>query len=147
MQRSSTKLSTVEQLQLIAAPKPVSRPVSFDRIYALTDTHDALSYACELARKSPKQIHPDMECDKTTWSRIVNGEWDLDGRDIPRFNKVVGNNAYLMYLNHLDGIDLHSIRQTMDDKDRRIFELEKKLAEKDYALEVATQLVSGRVPR
>lgn len=135
MQRDSTKLSTVEQLALLPPAGVVSRPVSFDRIYTLTSTHDALMYGCELAKMVPKQAYGPMRIDKTTWSRITSGEWDLDGRDIPQFNKVVGNNAYLMYLNHLDGIDLASIRKTMDDKDRRIAELEAKVADRDKRIE------------
>lgn len=152
MQRSASKLkvdaAAVEQLSLLAAPgKKPSRPVSFDRIYTLVDTADALSYACELAGVSPKAIYGDMEIDKTVWSRILSGEWDLDGRDVPKLNKVTGNNAYLMYLNHLDGIDLHSIRKTMDDKERENFELRQKLAQRDEQLRVAVELISGRVPR
>jgi hypothetical protein len=135
MQRAATKLKDVAQLALLPeSPKIISRPVSFDRIYQLTSTHDALMYACELARKSngdpvvPKLIYGEMGRDKTVWSRITSGEFDLDGRDITRFNSVVGNSAYLLYLQHLDGQDLTSIRKTMDDKDREIAHLREQLA-------------------
>lgn len=127
MQRVSTKLSAVEQLQLIPQPA-VSRPVSFDRIYTLTDTHEALMYGCELARMAPKQAYGPMNIDKTTWSRICGGEWDLDGRDVLQFDRVVGNDAYLLYLNHQHGYDITSMRKTMDDKDREIAELKAQLA-------------------
>lgn len=135
MQRVSTKLSAVEQLQLIPQPSVVSRPVSFDRIYTLTDTHDALMYACELGKKVPKQAYEPMGIDKTTWSRICGGEWDLDGRDILKFDRIVGNDAYLLYLNHLHGYDLASMRKAQDDKDRRIAELEAQVAERDKRIE------------
>lgn len=135
MQRVSTKLSTGEQLPLIPGPKVVSRPVSLDRIYQLTDTHDALMYGCELAKMVPKQAYTAMGIDKTTWSRICGGEWDLDGRDILQFDRVVGNDAYLLYVNHLHGYDLASMRKTMDDKDRRIAELEQQIAERDKRIE------------
>lgn len=125
MQRSATKLNDVAQLALLPAPpKVVSRPVSFDRIYTLDSTHDALMYGCELARLVPKQIYGEMGCDKTVWSRITTGELDLDGRDIRQFSNVVRNDAYLLYLNHQHGYDLASMRKTLDDKDRRIAELE-----------------------
>jgi hypothetical protein len=116
MQRSATKLQTVEQLPLIGSVKPASRPVSLDRIYTLTDTHEALQYGCELGRLAPKQIYGDMGIDKTTWSRICGGEFDLDGRDIHRFDRVVGNDAYLLYLNHIHGYDLTSLRKTESDE-------------------------------
>lgn len=135
MQRSATKLSDVAQLALLPAPpQVVSRPVSLDRITQLTSTHDALMYGCELARKSngdpvvPKLIYGEMGCDKTVWSRITTGELDLDGRDIQRFDRVVCNDAYLLYLNHLHGYDLTAMRKTMDDKDRVIADLREQLA-------------------
>jgi plasmid maintenance system antidote protein VapI len=128
MQRVSTKLSAVEQLQLLPQPGVVSRPVSFDRIYTLTDTHDALMYGCELAKMVPKQAYSAMGIDKTTWSRICGGEWDLDGRDVLQFDRIVGNDAYLLYLNHQHGYDLASMRKTMDDKDRQIADLRAELA-------------------
>lgn len=129
MQRSATKLNDVAQLALLPTPpKVVSRPVSFDRIYTLDSTHEALMYGCELARLVPKQICGEMGCDKTVWSRIVSGEFDLDGRDIKQFSTVVQNDAYLLYLNHLHGYDLTAMRKTMDDKDQRIAALEAELA-------------------
>ena len=133
MQRSSTKLRDVErQLELIPERKKIiSAPVDISRIPALRDTHKALEYACSLADVTPKEIYPLMDCDKTVWSRICSGEFDLDGRDIPKFNKVIGNSAYLLYLNHVDGWDLPSMRKAQDDKDREIAELKQKLANKD----------------
>lgn len=128
MQRSATKLNDVAQLALLPTPKVVSRPVSLDRIYALDSTNDALAYGCELARLVPKQIYGEMGRDKTVWSRIASGEFDLDGREIKRFNTVVQNDAYLLYLNHQHGYDLTSMRKTMDDKDREIADLREQLA-------------------
>jgi len=101
--------------------------VSFDRIYTLDSTHEALLYGCELARLAPKQIYGEMGIDKTAWSRISTGEFDLDGRDIKRFNTVVQNDAYLLFLNHQHGYDLAAMRKTMDDKDREIADLREQL--------------------
>jgi hypothetical protein len=123
MQRVATKLKDVEQLSLLPA-KAASRPVSLDRIYTLTDTHDALLYACELARLVPKKVAPLIGVDKTVWSRITTGEFDLDGRDIYPFDTAIGNDAYLLYLNHIHGYDLASLRKVQSDSDKRIAELE-----------------------
>lgn len=121
-------MSGVEQLHLLPAPQAAPRPVSIDRIHTITDTHEALLYGCELARMVPKQIYQEMGCDKTVWSRICSGELDLDGRDIRKFSAVVRNDAYLFFLNHQAGYDLHAMRKTMDDKDREITELRAQLA-------------------
>jgi hypothetical protein len=128
MQRPATKLSDVEQLALIPEPKVVSKPVSVERICTLSDTHEALMYACELARLAPKQIYSEMGCDKTVWSRICSGELDLDGRDIQKLSRAVRNDAYLLFLNHQAGYDLHAMRKTMDDKDKEIADLRAQLA-------------------
>lgn len=147
MQRDSTKFRTVEdgeQLALIPDRKIMSRPVSLEHIPVLKSTANALEYACQLAGVDRKEVYPHMECDKTTWSRICSGEWDLDGRDIRKFSRVVGNDAYLFYLNHIHGYDLASLRKVHDDRDRRIFELERQVAERDRAIELFVKATKGK---
>lgn len=145
MQQDSTKLRRVEeQIPLIPPAAPQSRPVSIDRIYTLTDTHEALLYACELARRPAKQLYGEMGVDKTTWSRIVGGEWDLPGRNIHRFNRAVGNNAYLQYLMHQDEIDLTSVRRVQDDQERRIAELEGENRELRTAIRLWAEAQRGK---
>lgn len=146
MQRRSTGLREVEQLSLIPDRKIVSLPVSLSHIRILTSTKAALDYACQLANVVPKEIYSQMECDKATWSRICSGEWDLDGRDIPKFNRIVGNSAYLRYLDHLDGVDLDSIRPARDNKDRRIAELEQRVADQDRAMRMWVEAQKGGRP-
>lgn len=143
MQRDSTKLREVEeQLALLPARKP-SRPVSLEHIQILRNTKQALEYACQLADMAPKEIYGDMDCDKTTWSRICSGEWDLDGRDVAKFGRVVNNDAYLLFLNHQAGFDLVSLRKLQDDKDRRIAELEQRLADQDRAIRLMVDFQKG----
>ena len=133
MQRHSTKLRPVvdaEQLSLIPERRPiVSEPVNLQHIPLLKGTTDALDYACRLAKVVPKEIYLNMECDKTVWSRICSGEYDLDGRDILKFDRTINNDAYLLFLVHQHGYDLASLRKRGDDKDRRIAELEQALAD------------------
>lgn len=133
-----------EQLSLIPDRKIVSRPVDLHQVRVLKSTQAALEYACMLANVVPKEVYPYMEYDKTKWSRIIGGERDLPGRDIPKFNRVVGNNAYLLYLNHLDGIDLDSIRKAQDDKDKRIAELEQTVADQERAIRLVVEAHRGK---
>lgn len=146
MQRSSTKLRPVEeQIPLIARPPIESQPVSLERIGILSNTKEALWYACELARLVPKEIYGEMEIAKSTWSRIVSGEWDLDGRDIRKFNSVVGNNAYLLYLMYEDGVDLTTVRKVAtNDLERENAELRKELAEHKYAMRLFVEAAQGK---
>lgn len=146
MQRRATKLSMVadepEQLSLVLPRKP-SQPVDLKHIPLLTGTDDALVYACKLARRPPKDIYPDMGYEKSVWSRLLDGEYDLDGREIPKFNRVVGNSAYLLYINHLDGWDLASMDRAQDDKDRKIAELERTVADQDRAIRLMVDYHRG----
>lgn len=129
---------------MIPDRKIVSRAPSLDHIRLLKSTKVALEYACQLADVAPKEVYPHMGCDKTVWSRICSGEWDLDGRDIPKFCRVVNNDAYLLYLVHVHGYDLASLRKAQDDKDRRIAELEQELADERRAVRLIVDYQKGR---
>ena len=144
MQRDSTKLRDVEQLPLLPEKKIQSHPVDLARIQLLQSTKEALEYGCTLANVVPKQVYPYMDCDKSTWSRICSGEWDLDGRDIRHFDCVVGNDAYLLYLVHDHGYDLNSLRKTQDDQEKRIAELEREVADRDRSIRLLVDALKGR---
>jgi len=145
-QRRSTKSAAVEQLALLPAKKPCPPP-DLAYVASLPNFRRALRYAISLADLEPKQVYGPLDKDKATWSRIENGDMSFPADDLMHFCEVVGNDAVLLWLMCSAGYDLTSIRKAQDDKDKRIAELEAKLAEKDYALEIAAQLVSGRVPR
>lgn len=138
MQRDSTRLRVDEpvQLTLVAGRQP-SQPVILEHIPVLQSTKHALDYACQLAGLVPKEIYPHMDCDKSTWSRICSGEWDLDGRDVTRFNKVVGNSAYLLYLAHADEWDLGYMRKRQSAQEREMAELRAENADLKRAFALA----------
>lgn len=136
MQRESTKVRCVaspeQQLSLIPERKIVSKPVSLDHVYLLKSHAKALEYACDLADVDPKAVCSllrDAGCkyEKTKWSRILSGERSLPSRDIHKFDAVVNNDAYFLYLAREHQYDLPSMRKVGDDKDRRIADLEQAL--------------------
>lgn len=142
MQRRATVLQANEsQLQLIPEASITSLPVSLERIYSSCVTpHDALLYACEIARENgrpiqPKQIYSRMDKDATRWSRICSGEHDLPLGDVVKLCKTLNNDVVALSLNHWLGYDLTTMRKTLDDKDRRIAELEAQVAERDKRIE------------
>lgn len=128
---------------MLPEPSIKSHPVDYARIRLLQSTTEALDYACTLAGVVPKQIYPHMDCDKSTWSRICSGEWDIDGRDIHRFDSLLCNDAYLLYLNHQHGYDLDSMRKTMDDKDRVIAEQAEKIADQERSIRLLVDALKG----
>jgi hypothetical protein len=151
MQRASTKLRVdADQLSLLPELKNrpiVSQPVNLAHIPLLTDTKKALEYACMLANIVPKAICPHMEVDKTVWSRICSGEFDLDGRDIPKFCRVVNNDAYFLFLGHELGYDPASFRKRLDDKDREIQELKQRLADSERTTQQAIAAAATMLAR
>lgn len=143
MQRRPTKLPDVEQLPLL--PERIqSKPVDYARIRLLQSTTEALDYACTLAGVAPKQVYLRMDIDKGTWSRICSGEFDLDGRDIRRFDSEIGNDAYLLYLLHDHGYDLDSLRKTQDDQEKRIAQLEQEVADRDRSIRLLVDALKGK---
>lgn len=148
MQRSSTKVRAVEQLSLIPERRQiVSAPVALDHIPLLKNTADALDYACRLANVVPKEICANMDVDKTVWSRICSGEWDLDGRDVLKFDRTVNNDAYLLFLVHQHGYDLSSLRKARDDKERRIAELEQHVIDQDRIIDRMAERIADMIAK
>lgn len=136
------------QLHLLSEPAPEpSAPPDLDYLMILPSVGDAIDYAGKLARRVPKQLYAAMDRDKTVWSRICSNDLPFPAEDIEKFCKVVGNDALSLYVAHRSGWDIKAMRKAMNCLERENFELRKQLAEKDRALEIATQLVSGRVPR
>lgn len=136
MQRPATELPLVEQLSFIAH-EPASKKPDLEYIPYLQTTHDAMEYAMRIGRKVPKNLVHKMGKDKTVWSRILNGELDLPCGDIPKFNKAVGNTALLLHINHQCHMDITTLRPLRDDSQRRIAELEQKVADYERAFSLA----------
>jgi hypothetical protein len=149
MQRSATKLNAdARQLHLLSEPAPApSRPVDLEYLMMQPSVGDAIEYAGKLAGKVPKHLYLAMKKDKSVWSRICSGEIGFPADDIKKFCAVVGNDALSLWVAHDNGWDIRAMRKAMNCLERENFELRRQIAEKDRALEIAVQLVSGRVPR
>lgn len=126
-QRESTKSNDVEQLTLLPTRK-ASPPPDLDYLVALPNARRALRYSLSLADLEPKQVYEPLGMDKAVWSRIENGGAGFPAHKIRCLSAVVGNDAFLFWLCHDNGFDIHSMRKVQDDKDRRIAELEAELA-------------------
>ncbi len=142
MQRETTKLRVVEQpsqLSFIPERTFVSRPVDVQHVALLKNHRAAIEYACLLADVEPKQVYTLLNYDKTKWSRICNGERALPSGDIKKLNAVLGNKAYLLYVNHDCGVDISTIRDLGDDKDRVIAEQAQEIADLRRAMRLQAE--------
>jgi hypothetical protein len=127
MQRTSTKLSEGEQLTLLPQRRSPKTPdVAY--LASLSSFRRAVRYSMSLADLEPKQVYEPLDKDKATWSRIESGDMGFPADLILPFQTITQNDAPLLWLAHLAGYDLASLRKRQDDKDLRIAELEQQLA-------------------
>jgi hypothetical protein len=143
-QHKPTRSDKVEQLALLPA-KALCPPPDLERLTALPNWRRAMRYSISLADLEPKEVYVPMEKDKGTWSRIESGDMSLTVSELPKFQRIVGNDALLLWLNHDAGYDIKTLRLRQDDKDRRIFELERQLAEERREKEIIAKFVRETV--
>lgn len=140
MQRTSTRSDDVEQLDLLPARKASGAP-DLAYLATLPDFRRAIRYSLSLADMEPKQVYEPLGKDKATWSRIEHGDMGFPADLIVPFQRVVGNRAAILWLNHASGFDLASIRLRQDDKDRRIFDLERQLEDERQKNRIISEFV------
>lgn len=139
-QRRSTTSAEVEQLSLIPFRKPCPPP-DLAYLMSLPNFRRAMRYAMSLADMEPKQVYGPLGKDKATWSRIENGDMSFPADDLLHFCEVVGNDAALMWLNCSAGYDITTMRKTLDDKDKRIEQLEAQLAAANQEKEIIAKFI------
>lgn len=129
-QRTSTKLTAVEQLEFFAR-KPVkkSAPIDIDRLKSFPTFLKALKYAIDLTDLEAKEIYGDLGKDKATWTRIKDGDVAFPADAIDAFCNIVDNDALVLWLLNRRGYDISSLKRLGDDKDKRIADLEAQLIE------------------
>lgn len=134
MQRQSTRLTDVEQLSLIPA-RALPKAPELPYLIALPNFRRAVRYSMSLADLEPKQVYDPLGKDKATWSRIEGGDMGFPADLILPFQAVTNNHAPLLWLAHQAGYDITAMPKLQDDKDKRIADLEKRLAraEQNYA--------------
>lgn len=121
--------------------------VSLEHIPLLKHSGKAVEYACSLADLDPKQLCPDVFKDASACSRILSGERSLRFDEAWRLNKRTGNRALTYYFNHMDGVDIASMRLREDDSARRIRHLEGEVARRDDAIQFLVDAAHGRLHR
>lgn len=105
----------------------------------------AWNLAQKIACLEDKQCYGPLNLDASTWTKIGSGKANppADERFV-RYFDVVCNEAPLIWLCEARGYDFLSMRKHQDDKDRRIAELEQKVADRDRALELVIDFQRGR---
>jgi hypothetical protein len=140
-QHQSTKSRGVEQLTLLPVGRSGSAAPDIAYLLALPTLRRAIRYSMSLADVEPKQIYDPLGKDKAVWSRIENGDMSFPADDLLKFCSLVGNDAALLWLAYHAGYDIASMKKRQDDKDRRIAELEAKLAESELEKAVIAKFV------
>ena len=115
-----------EQLALLGVMKREAQPISDDVIRMQPDFLSAIKLAIQVSGLEPKQIYNDLDIDKSTWSKILDGIFAFPTNKYESLMDLVGNEIPLVWLAYKRGYGLVPLR---DAKDRRIAELEQKNAE------------------
>jgi hypothetical protein len=127
-QRTSTKSSTVEQLNLLPQRAEAKQP-DLTYLASLPSLRRAIRYSMSLADLEPKQVYEPLGKDKATWSRIEGGDMGFPADLLLPFQAVTNNDAALLWLVHAAGYDVSSLRKRQDDKDLEIQRLRDELAQ------------------
>jgi len=105
----------------------------------------AWNYAQDFAVLEDKQVYVDLGIDASHYSKIRSGKASPPGDE--RFDcylDLVRNEIPLIWWVEKRGYDFLSLRKHRDDKDRRIAELEQRLADQDRAIRLLVEAQRGR---
>jgi hypothetical protein len=121
------------QLELLPSAEPHVEPVTPELIRSIrrrTTFLAAWNFAQDFAALEDKQCYQPLGIDSSHWTKIRRGlaSPPADER-FGRYMDVVRNEIPLVWLVESRGYDWSSLRPHRDDKDRRIAELEKELAD------------------
>lgn len=113
-------------------PARAKQVISFEVIARQRDQLQAISLSIQVSGLEPKQIYKPLGIDKGTWSNIMSGQMHFPTNKYEQFMDIVGNEILLIWLAFRRGKGLHDL---VDAKDKRINDLEAKIAEKDKEIE------------
>jgi hypothetical protein len=139
------------QLELLtAAAKPHREEITPELIRSIRRRPTFLAawnYAQDFAGLEDKQVYVDLGIDASHWSKIRKGlaSPPADER-FDRYLNSVRNEIPLAWWVEKRGYDFLSLRRHQDDKDRRIVELEQKLADQDRAIRLLVDAQRGYRP-
>lgn len=105
----------------------------------------AWNLAQKISGLEDKKCYGPLDIDPSHWTKIGNCKASppADERFV-HYLDVVGNEAPLIWLCEVRGYDFLSMRKHQDDKDRRIAELEQRLADRDRALALVMEFQRGK---
>ncbi|MCQ4165118.1 hypothetical protein [Tahibacter harae] len=131
---------------------PVAQPslplgkVSVDEIARKRSFGDAIGLAAEIAGFDfDKQESANACMDKGQWSRIKSGQEGIKWERLSLFLDRVGNDVPLLWMLHMRGYDISTVRKRESENERRIRELEEKLEAERMRSRVLSEALSGRV--
>lgn len=124
-QQQSSKSPQIDLLTGRASCPPPDIPY----LLGLPSLRRAIRYSMSLADLEPKQVYGPLNKDKAIWSRIENGDMSFPADDLTRFCDIVGNDAVILWLAHHAGFDVVTMKKRMDDKDKQIEDLQRRLEE------------------
>jgi hypothetical protein len=127
------------QLELLPnRSEPHVEPVTPELIRAVrrkSTFAEAWRFAQDHADLDDKQCYDPLRMDASHWSKIRKGQaWPPADARYGQYMDVVRNEIPLIWLVESRGYDFLTVRKHMDDSQRRIAELERKVADQDRTI-------------
>ena len=137
-----------QQLELLPAQeKPHVEPITPELIHMVRRRRtfvDAWNFAQEFAALDNKQVYGVLSVDPSHVTKIQNERASPPGKIFNSYLDLVGNEFPLIWWAESRGYDWLSIRRHRSNEQRRIAELEQKVAEQDRMLQMLGGFLKGR---
>lgn len=120
---------------------------SIEEVRALPHEGAAVSMCMRCGGYQQEELSTDIDVDKGTFSKVLSGVAQLQWPKLVLLMDLCQNEIPLIWRVEARGYDFTTARKHLSDLERENFELRKELAEKDRVIEIATQLIHGKVPK
>ena len=110
----STKLSSVDQLELPIGRSAKPHPVDVSAILKQPNLLRAISLCIQLSGLDEKEIYMALGIDKGHWTRIMQGEGHFPPNKIDPLMDLCGNEVPLIWQNYKRGYEMRPLKSTLE---------------------------------
>lgn len=114
-------------------PEDIARQPSLSGALALSAAAAGLDFE--------KEIHIPLRIDAGHWTRMRTGTAGIQWKQLAAICDLTGNDAPILWMLHQRGYDLHSLRKTETDTERRLREAEERIAELEHEREIERRAI------
>jgi len=88
-----------------------------------------------------KEIHLPLGIDAGHWTRMRTGTAGIQWKQLAAICDLTGNDAPILWMLHQRGYDLHSLRKTETETERRLREAEERIVQLEHEREIERRAI------